>query len=78
MSVEFSRQEHWSGWPCPPPGALPDPGIKPTSPAAPALAGVEFTTEPPGEPSGGSLTYQCRGAVAKCQSEVESTQSGRL
>ena len=30
---EFSRQEYWSGLPCPPPGNLPDPGIEPTSPA---------------------------------------------
>ena len=29
----FSRQEYWSGLPCPPPGDLPDPGIKPLSPA---------------------------------------------
>ena len=29
----FSRQEYWSGLPCPPPGDLPDPGIKPRSPA---------------------------------------------
>jgi len=28
----FSRQENWSGLPCPPPGDLPDPGIEPTSP----------------------------------------------
>ena len=27
LSVEFSRQEYWSGLPCPPPGDLPDPGI---------------------------------------------------
>jgi len=33
----FSRQGNWSGLPCPPPGDLPDPGIKPASPAAPAL-----------------------------------------
>ena len=26
---EFSRQKYWSGLPCPPPGNLPDPGIKP-------------------------------------------------
>ena len=31
--MEFSRQEHWSGVPCPPPGDLPDPGIEPGSPA---------------------------------------------
>ena len=27
LSMGFSRQENWSGWPCPPPGDLPDPGI---------------------------------------------------
>ena len=31
--MEFSRQEYWSGWPFPPPGDLPNPGIKPRSPA---------------------------------------------
>ena len=33
LSLEFSRQEYWSGLPFPPPGDLPDPGIKPGSPA---------------------------------------------
>ena len=45
----FSRQEDWSGLPFPSPGDLPDPGVKPTSPA---LAGGFFTTEPPGKPLG--------------------------
>ena len=40
LSVGFSRQEYWSGLPCPSPGNLPDPGIEPT----PALKGVFFTT----------------------------------
>ena len=31
LSVGLSRQEYWSGWPCPPPGNLPDLGIEPTS-----------------------------------------------
>ena len=44
LSMGFSRQEYWSGLPCPPPGDLPDPGMEPTSPAAPALAGGFFTT----------------------------------
>jgi len=35
--MEFTRQEYWSGLPCPPPGDLPDPGIKLVSPASPAL-----------------------------------------
>ena len=33
LPMEFSRQEYWSGLPCPPPGEIPDPGIKPRSPA---------------------------------------------
>ena len=31
LSMGFSRPEYWSGLPCPPPGDLPNPGIKPTS-----------------------------------------------
>ena len=31
LSMGFSRQEYWSGFPCPPPGDLPDPGTEPTS-----------------------------------------------
>jgi len=37
----FSRQEYWNGLPCPPPGDLPEPGIKPVSP--PVLVGGFFT-----------------------------------
>ena len=44
LSLRFSRQEYWSRLPCPPPGALPNPGIKPTSLMSPALAGGFFTT----------------------------------
>ena len=44
LSVRFSKQEYWSGLPCPFPGVLPDPGIKPTSLISPALAGRFFTT----------------------------------
>jgi len=47
-SMGFSRQEYWSGLPFPSPGDLPDPGIKPRSPAFQADA---LTTEPPGKPS---------------------------
>ena len=31
LSMGLSRQEYWSGLPCPPPGDLPNPGIEPTS-----------------------------------------------
>ena len=33
LSMEFSRQEYWSGFPFPSPGNLPDPGLEPTSTA---------------------------------------------
>ena len=42
--MEFFRQEYWSGFPCPPLGDLPDPGIEPMSLMSPALAGGFFTT----------------------------------
>ena len=44
LSMEFSRQEYWSGLPCPSPGDLPDPGIKPKSLTSPVLGGGFFTT----------------------------------
>ena len=44
LSMEFSRQEYWSGLPCPSPGDLPNPGTEPTSLKSPALAGEFFTT----------------------------------
>ena len=50
LSMGFSRQEYWSGWPFPPLGDLPDPGIKPASPGSPVLVSGFFTTEPPGKP----------------------------
>ena len=33
LSLGFSRQEYWSGLACPPPGDIPNPGIKPRSSA---------------------------------------------
>ena len=47
LSMGFPRQEYWGGLPFPPLGNLPNPGIKPVSPA---LAGRFFTTEPPEKP----------------------------
>ena len=44
LFMGFSRQEYWSGLPCPPPGNLPDPGIKPASLMSTALVGGFFTT----------------------------------
>ena len=49
QSMGFSRQEYWSGLPCPPPGGILDPGIEPASLRSPALSGRFFTTSVPWE-----------------------------
>ena len=59
----FSRPEFCGGLPFPTPGDLPNPGIRPTSLAFPALASGFFTTVAPGKPplkleSGLSMTCQ--------------------
>ena len=47
LSIEFSREEYWSGLPFPSPGDLPPPGIKPGSPT---LQPDSLLSEPPGKP----------------------------
>ena len=44
LSMDFSRQDYWSGLPCPPPEGLPNPGIKPVFLMSPAVVGRSFTT----------------------------------
>ena len=51
LSMKFFRQEYWSGLPFPSPGALPNPGVEPTSLVSPALAGRFFTTLPSEKPT---------------------------
>ena len=46
LSMGFFRQEYWSGLPCPLPGDLPNPGIKPRPPA---LQADSLPSEPPGK-----------------------------
>ena len=46
LSMGFSRQEHWSGLPCPPPGDLSNPGIRPRSSH---IAADSLPSEPPGK-----------------------------
>ena len=53
----FFRQEHWRGLPFPPPGDLPNPGIKPASLMSPALASKFFTTSATWETP--SLHHSC-------------------
>ena len=40
----FSNQHYWSGWPCPPPGDPPNPGMEPMLLMSPTLVGGFFTT----------------------------------
>ena len=44
LSMGFSRKENWNGLPYPPPGDLPNPGIKPMSLLSLSLAGRLFTS----------------------------------
>ena len=50
LSMEFRKQEHWSGVPFPTPGDLPNPGIKLVFFASSALVGRFFTAVPYGKP----------------------------
>ena len=59
----FLRQEYWSGLPFPSPGDLPDPGIKPVSPA---LTGRFFNTEPPGKHRGVKTLQNCPNVQIMC------------
>ena len=56
LSMGFSRQEYWSGLPCPSPGDLPDPGIEAMSPAALALQVDSLPVSHWGNPMG---IYKC-------------------
>ena len=58
LSMGFPRQEYWSGLPFPPPGDLPNLGIKLASPASSTLAGGFLTTVPPGKPINSTLSIK--------------------
>ena len=63
LSMEFPRQEYWSGLLFPSPEDLPNPRIRPVSPISPALAGrFFFPTEPPRKPRYKRLSnsFHCR------------------
>ena len=64
LSMGFSRQEYWSGLPCPPPGYLPDPGIEPTSPVAPALQADSLLLSHWESP--GNMTCMCAKSLQSC------------
>ena len=57
----LSRQEYWSGLPCPSPGDHPNEGIKPASLLTPLLAGSSLPLAPPGKPSTMCLMFKIGG-----------------
>ena len=63
LSMRFSRQEYWSGLPCPPPGDLSDPGIESAFLTSPALVGGFFTT---------SATWEAAAAAAAAAASLQS------
>ena len=64
----FSRQEYWSGLPCPPPGDLPNPGIEPRSPA---LQVDSLPIEPPGKPLIIARKMQIKARISYCPSSFQ-------
>ena len=67
LSIEFPRQEYWSGLPFPTPGDFPNPGNELVSSLSPALAGRFFTPASPGKPSN---TVDCFSELDNFKSEV--------
>ena len=69
LSMEFSKQEYWSGLSFPSSGDLPNPGINPGSPA---LQADTLPSEPPGKPQFYAYLLHCTG-IPMWVSGVEST-----
>ena len=64
LSMEFSRKEYQTGLPFSSPGDLPNPGVKP---ASPALAGGFLTTELPGKPHGKLFSKNGDKGIVHCK-----------
>ena len=60
LSMGFSKQEYWSGFPCPPPGDLSDPGIEPEYLKSHALVGGFITTSTTWEIVHGKILFYPR------------------
>ena len=73
LSMGFSRQKYWSGLPCPHPGDLPDPGIKPL--VSPVLASGFFTASATWE---APVTWDFNWVIRESQRESHSVVSSFL
>ena len=89
LSMGFSRQEHWSGAPCPPPGDLPHSGTEPAPPTPPTLQAGSSSLGPPGKPpehvslalfeGRGRRSIQCRhrdGSLLACRRSPDPLERG--
>ena len=77
-SLGFSRQEHLSGLPFPPPKYLPNPGIEPMSPAALALQADSLPSEPSGKPSVSPTELEMIGKIVLCENIQPGKSHSRL
>ena len=68
LSIGFSRQEYWSGLPCPPPGGLPYPGVEFASLMSSALAGGFFITSTIWEALSKNILGKKRGSILEEES----------
>ena len=68
-SMEFSRQEYWSGLPCPPSGERLDPGIEPVSLASPSWQVEPLPLHHLGSPGGHGPPNKFRASTAQTQSQ---------
>ena len=74
----FSRQEHWGGLPCPPPGDLSDPGIKPASPALAACPLPLCRLGDPSDPTSFRFTsFIAHPSVGFVRSRLDAERAGR-
>ena len=71
LSLEFSRQEYWSGLPFPSPGDLLNPGIKPKCPAFPTLQEGSLLLSHLGSPRTG--IFVCSGHQHRCLSIIRTS-----
>ena len=74
LSMEFSRQEYWSGLPCPPLGDLPNLGIEHPSLMSPVLAGGFLTTSSTWEAPREIMEILKKGELCSGDKRVEPSQ----
>ena len=73
LSLEFSRQEYWSGLPFPSPGDFPNPGIKLQSPV---LQADSLPSEPPGKPKTSTDSFLKDLYCEKIQQKIRAIAGG--